>query len=113
MEIPGHERWLALREEFRAAKRAKDWERVVAACDAILQHSAANRKLSIVDWLFAKDRAVALARMNRHQEAIDWYRRAIAGCKKYRATQRLREPDDFLKHVEMMEKRIASLSRKG
>ena len=107
-----HKRWIELREECRSAKRAKNWERVAGTADAIVAYAARNADLSIVGWMFVKEKANALAKLERHQDAIAWYEQAAQLCEEYRRTERLRSPDDFKKDVEAMRKEAVALRKK-
>ncbi len=104
--------WLALREDVRASKAAKQWERVSAACDAVLVLATANPDLQIVGWMFTKQKANALAQLGRTAAAIDTYECAAAECERYRRTVRMSKPSDFAGDVETMRKRAASLRKK-
>lgn len=97
-------RWNSLRECLQNASAAKAHADIVQVCDSILEFSARNPEAAVVDWMFDKRASQALADMGRHFEAIARIGRAMAGCKRYRATARLAKPDDFLKDLETMGK---------
>lgn len=106
-------RWTALRTELRTKKSNKEWERVVQVADEISVFARANPDLSIVGWLFTKEKAGALAQQGRLAEAAVTYERAADECARYRERNSLRSPDDFLKDLDSMRKKAESLRRKA
>lgn len=107
-----HKRWIELRAEFQAHKREKEWASVVKACEKIVKYAEKNPDLSIVTWLFMKHRANALEKQDLLEKAIQGFEDAIRGCEHYRATESLREPDDFLKDIGIMQRKIEQLKKK-
>jgi hypothetical protein len=96
-------RWNSLRGQLHKASATKAHTDVVRLCDEILAFSAGNPAISVVDWMFEKRASKALAGCGLFREAIARMDRAIAGCKRFRATARLATPDDFLPDVGTME----------
>jgi hypothetical protein len=97
-------RWNVLRDQLRKAVAARAHADIVRICDEVLLFSAANRAISVVDWMFDKRASKALADAGLFREAIARIECAMAGCQRYRATARLARPEDFLRDIETMGK---------
>jgi hypothetical protein len=96
-------RWNLLRAQLKQATAAKAHTDVVRICDDILAFSAANPAISVVDWLFDKRAAKALADQGCFSDARARSERAIVGCKRHQATVRLAKPDEFVADLASME----------
>jgi hypothetical protein len=100
----GMTRWNELRKQLAEANAAKDHLEVVRVCDEIVAFATANPRIRVVEFLFHKRAAKSLEALGWLPAAIARIDQAIAGCKHYRATAKLREPDDFLRDVVALER---------
>lgn len=107
-----HKHWVSLHERIANAKRQRDWPQVVALATEAGEYARKNRDLSIVTWMLDKEAARAHEKLGDLPRALAAWERAAAGCKDYRARERLREPDDFLKDLTSMHKKIGTLKTK-
>ncbi len=97
------ERWNLLRAELRDAEAAKNAAQVVRVCDEVLAFSANNPAICVVDWMFHRRAAKALAAQGLDAPALSRMGNAILGCATHRATKPLSKPDDFLSDLRAME----------
>jgi hypothetical protein len=97
-------RWNELRGLLAEATAAKDHVEIVRVCDAVVVFATTNPRIGVAEFLFHKRAAKSLAALGRLPEALARSDQAIAGCKRYRATAKLREPDDFLRDVVELER---------
>ena len=106
------ERWNFLRAELRDAEAAKNAAHVVQVCDEVLAFSASNPAIGVVDWMFDRRAAKALAAQGLHAAALSRLGNAIQGCATHRATKPLSKPDDFISDLRAMEGLRARWARK-
>jgi hypothetical protein len=100
----GMKRWNQLRAQLAEAITAKAHLEIVRICDEIISFAEANRTIRVVEFLFHKRAARALAARGCLSEALVRIEQAISECKHYRATARLAKPDDFLRDVVALER---------
>jgi hypothetical protein len=96
-------RWNLLRARLREAEAGKDHAEILKACDQVLTFSASNAAIGVVDWMFHRRAAKALAAQGLHSLAVARMGDAISGCASHRATKALSKPDDFLGDLRAME----------
>lgn len=106
-------RWNELRDVLKRANAAKDSVAILAVCDEILAFSRRNRDVAILDWLFERRAAKALADQGYFSAAKARMDAAIAGCEAYRASHALAKPDDFLKDLDTMRKARDRFAKKA
>lgn len=102
--------WLVLREKYRAFKREKDWEGLIAVCQLIIELDSEAKFISIMTPLFYKDMAKAFQKLGQNNQALKYYQMAKERFLKYRAENKLNQPDDWLKDISIIEKKILKLT---
>lgn len=103
--------WIELRELFKQAKRNKDYQSVINTGLKIIELGERTPKLGIMFPLFEKDIADAHLKTGNAPLSIFYYQKAIESYKKYRATQKLRNPNDFLSDIEKIQKKLDKLKQ--
>jgi len=98
------ERWDSLRQQLAAANVANAHADIVQVRDEVILFSIANPSVCVLERMFHKRAAKALAALGRLPDAVILIEQAIIGCKRYRATAKLSKPDDLLRDIDTMER---------
>ncbi len=96
----------ALREKLNKADRKKDYYTVVEACLEIIELDKRAKPLNILVFLYHKDLGEAYLKLLEYEKAVECLNTARAGLIKYRATQKLKYPEDWLNELYNIEKLI-------
>jgi hypothetical protein len=96
----------ALRDKLNRAERKKDYPTVVEACLEIIALDQRAKSLNIMACLYHKDMGKAYLKLLEYEKAVASLRAAHAGLTEYRATKRLKFPDDWLNELKAIEKLI-------
>ncbi len=101
--------WLKLREHFQQVKRNKDYQSVIDTGLKIIDLDKRTPELGIMTALFERDIAEAYMKLGDTSKSIVYFEKAIESFKKYRASQKLHDPDDFLSDIETIQKKLNKL----
>ena len=96
----------SLRDKLNNAERRKDYPTVVEACLEIIALDARVKSLNIMACLYHKDLGEAYLRLLEYEKAVASLNTAREGLIQYRATKKLKFPDDWLNELKAIEKLI-------
>ncbi len=96
----------ALREKLNKAVRKKDYYTAVEACQEIIALDQRAKSLNIIVALYHKDLGEAYLKLLEYEKAVESLNTAREGLIKYRATQKLKYPEDWLNEIWNIEKLI-------
>jgi len=96
----------ALRDKLNLAEHRKEYAIVVEACLEIIALDARAKSLNIMAFLYHKDLGEAYVKLHEYEKAKESLITARDGLLKYRATQKLKFPDDWLHELKGIEKLI-------
>ena len=102
-------KWNNLRDLLRTAKSDKDYHSIIEICTKILELSHSNKWIGILDGLFYKELGNAYLKIGENQNAITNFLKAKDFFILYRKNNKLSKPDDWLKDIELLEKKIEKI----
>jgi hypothetical protein len=100
------EEWLSLREQFQDAKRSKNYDQTIKVGLSILSFEKTAKFIGIMTPLFHRDLGNAYLKNDNTVKALEHYRTAHFEFIEYRKTQKLSKPNDWLKDIETLNKKI-------
>jgi len=100
--------WLKLHDKYRQAKKNKDLKEIINYCEQIIELDLKAKSIKIMVPIFQKDLGDAYAKLGNNELAKNYYLYAIEGLKKKRESP-LNKPDDWLKDIEVLQKKINKL----
>ncbi|MCK4881879.1 MAG: hypothetical protein KAS92_02515 [Candidatus Omnitrophica bacterium] len=101
--------WLKLREAFRNAKKDKNYNNIIQIGLDILKLDKTAKFIGIMTPLFNKDIANSYLKINDNENALKYYKLSLNGFIEYRKNNTLNKPTDWLKDIEILEKKINKL----
>ena len=101
----------ALRDKLNSSTGLKDYEAAAEACLAIIALDARAPGLKIMVCLYHKDLGEAYLKLLEYEKAHESLKTALAGLIKYRATQKLKFPEDWLNEIKVIERLISKVER--
>jgi hypothetical protein len=96
----------SLRDKLNHAERRKDYPAVVEACLEIIALDARVKSLNIMACLYHKDMGKAYLKLLEYEKAVASLNTAREGLIEYRATKKLKFPEDWLNELKAIEKLI-------
>lgn len=96
----------ALREKLNKAIRRKDYPLAEETCHAILALDARDKSLNIMACLYHKDLGEIYLKLLEYDKAIASLNTAREGLIEYRATKKLKFPDDWLNEIKAIDRLI-------
>lgn len=96
----------ALRDTLNNAMRRKDYPLAEQTCHAILALDARDKSLNIMACLYHKDLGEIYLKLLEYAKAIASLNTAREGLIEYRATKKLKFPDDWLNELKAIERLI-------
>jgi hypothetical protein len=96
----------ALRDKLNAATRRKHYGDAVEACQAIIAMDAASKSLNIMACLYHKDMGEAYLKLHEYELGLASLKTARDGLMEWRATKKLRFPEDWLVELKTLERLI-------
>jgi tetratricopeptide (TPR) repeat protein len=96
----------SLREKLNIAVRRKEYAIAVEACLEIIALDARVKSLNIMACLYHKDLGEAYLKLLEYEKAVASLHTAREGLIEYRATKKLKFPDDWLNELKAIEKLI-------
>lgn len=94
----------ALRKKLNDAERRKEYDIVVEACEEIIALDKRAKPLKILAFLYHKDMAQAYMRLLEYEKALACLHTAREGLLKWRATEKLKYPEDWLAELKVIER---------
>lgn len=98
--------WQELREQYRQCKKNKDYSNVIHYCEQIIELDKKAKFIEIMVPLFEKDTGDAYLKCGNRHMARKHFILAVNGFKEYRKNNALSSPDDWLKDIERLQKKI-------
>ncbi len=95
-----------LRDKLNSAMRRKDYPLAEETCQAILALDARDKSLNIMACLYHKDLGEIYLKLLEYEKAVDHLNIARAGLIEYRATKKLKFPDDWLNELKAIDRLI-------
>jgi hypothetical protein len=96
----------ALREKLNKAERRRDFAIVADACLAIIALDKREPTLNILAFLYHKDLGVAYLKLLEFEKALSSFKTAREGLIQYRATAKLKYPEDWLNELKVIDRLI-------
>lgn len=96
----------ALRDTLNNAIRRKDYPLAEETCHAILKLDALDKSLNIMACLYHKDLGEIYLKLLEYDKAIESLNLAREGLIEWRATKKLKYPDDWLNELKAIERLI-------
>lgn len=106
------QKWLHLRTDFKNNKKNKKWINLVNNCNDIIQLSSKAKFIGIMIPIFYKEAANAYEKINDITNALKFYSLAKEAFINYRATNALKNRNDWLADIDIIDKRISRLRGK-
>lgn len=103
--------WLCIRKNFNDNKKAKNWEKVIEDCAAIIELDSKAKFIGIMLPIFYREIANAYEKINEVTNAIDYYRCSKDAFLEYRANKSLKDPSDWLSDIDKIDKKLAKLCK--
>lgn len=100
-----------LRDKLNDSERRKNYEGMVEACLAILALDKRAKSLNIMTCLYYKDLGGAYLKMHEYDKAREALKTARDGLAEFRATQKLKHPDDWLHELGGIERLIERVEK--
>ena len=104
--------WEALRNEINKSERGRDYEDMIALYRKAIELDTRAKSLKIMTFLFYKDIGYAYFKMEDYKDALENFRMAKEQLMVYRRTQKLKNQDDWLNELALIEKYIAKVGEK-
>jgi tetratricopeptide (TPR) repeat protein len=101
---------LDLYNELRKNKKEKNWRNLISICEEIIQLDDEAKVISISLPLCHKDMAKAYEKLDDIDNALKYYHLSKESFLKYRNENTLSNPDDWLKDIAIIDKRILKLA---
>ena len=101
----------ALRDKLNNAERRKEYAIVVEACLQIIALEARAKPLNIIAFLYHKDLGEAYLKLLEYEKSLASLNTAREGLLEYRATKKLKFPEDWLNELKVIEKLISKIER--
>lgn len=95
-----------LREKLNTANRKKDYPTAVEACLEIIALDKRAKALNIMACLYYKDLGEAYLKLLEYEKAVESLKIAHAGVLEWRATRKLKFPEDWLAELSNIERLI-------
>jgi hypothetical protein len=96
----------ALREKLNGAIRRKDFPLAEETCRAIIALDARAKNLNIMACLYHKDLGEIYLKLLEYEKAVASLTTAREGLVEYRATRKLKFPDDWLAELKSIDRLI-------
>ncbi|HYD19004.1 MAG TPA: hypothetical protein VEF76_11045 [Patescibacteria group bacterium] len=101
----------ALRDALNLAERKKNYPAMVEAAQAIIALGERAPALGVMVCLYHKDLGTAYLKLLEYDKALASFKTAHAGLVKYRATHKLKYPEDWLNELIAIERLIEKIER--
>ncbi len=101
----------ALRDKLNDAEHRKNWPVVAEACLEIIELDKRAKSLNIMACLYHKDLGEAYLKLLEYEKAVASLNTARDGLIAYRATAKLKYPEDWLNELKAIEKLIHRIEK--
>ena len=96
----------ALCEKLNKAIHRKDYPLAEEVCHAIIALDARDKSLNIMVCLYHKDLGEIYLKLLEYEKAVASLTTAREGLVEYRATKKLKAPDDWVKEIAAIDRLI-------
>tara|TARA_R110001583_G_scaffold180944_1_gene338113 strand:- start:97 stop:435 length:339 start_codon:yes stop_codon:yes gene_type:complete len=103
--------WQNLRVTLKEAKKEKDFKKIVNICEDIIAIDKEAPFIQIMAPLFYKEKGIAYLKLGDHESALSSFELSQSGFINYRSNNELSSPDDWLKDISTLEKKINKLRK--
>lgn len=101
--------WQELRKQFKEAKRSKNYDQIIKLSKEIIELDKIAKFICIMTPIFYKEIGAAYEKLGDPASAVVNYRQARDGFVEYRKFSDLNKPDDWLKDIHVIEKKIEKM----
>lgn len=101
----------ALRKKLNDAERRKEYDVMAEACLEIIALDARAKPLKILAFLYHKDLAQAYLKLLEYEKAFASLQTAREGLLKWRATEKLKYPEDWLAELKVIERLMERIEK--
>jgi hypothetical protein len=96
----------ALRDKLNKGERRRDYAVVAEACLEIIALDERAKSLNILAFLYHKDLGIAYLKLLEFEKALASFKTAREGLIQYRATAKLKFPEDWLNELKVIDRLI-------
>jgi hypothetical protein len=96
----------ALRAKLNKAESRRDYAIVAEACHEIIALDKRVPSLNILAFLYHKDLGIAYLKLLEYENALASFKTAREGLIQYRATAKLKYPEDWLNELKVIDRLI-------
>ena len=104
--------WIILRTSFQEEKRQKNYVNVISIAEKIIQLDTIAKHIGIMVPIFYKEIGMAYYNLGNMKQSLLFYQQSIKGFENYRLTHKLNKPDDWLKEISIITKKIMLIQKK-
>lgn len=104
--------WESLKKQLTKAEKSRDWELVIELSRAAIALDAKDRTLNIKPFLFYSDIGECYFKMKEYKLALENFEKAKELAVKFRATEKLKYPEDWLAEIRTIDKFIGKINEK-
>jgi tetratricopeptide (TPR) repeat protein len=102
--------WEDLKKQLTKAEKHRDWELVIELSRAAIALDAKDRTLNIKPFLFYSDIGECYFKMKEYKQALENFEKAKELAVKFRATEKLKYPEDWLAEIRTIDKFIGKIN---
>lgn len=102
--------WESLKKQLTKAEKNRDWELVIELSRAAIALDAKDRTLNIKPFLFYSDIGECYFKMKEYKIALENFEKAKELAVKFRATEKLKYPEDWLAEIRTIDKYIGKIN---
>ena len=103
------EEFIALRDNFRKAKRNKNYVQLIELCMAIIALHERAKFIGIMTPIFHKEIGNAYLKLNNYPNALHSLQLARKKYIEYRQNNNLKNPNDWLDDINALDKKILKI----
>lgn len=101
----------ALRDKLNLALHRKEYAMAAEACQQIIALDARAKSLNIMVCLYHKDLGEAYLKLLEYEKAVECLNTAREGLIEFRATKKLKFPEDWLNELKAIDRLIERITR--
>jgi tetratricopeptide (TPR) repeat protein len=105
------DRWLQLRALLKEAKKKKDYLEIINAAENIIQLDKVAKHIRIMTPIFYKEIGEAYYKLGNIERSYIFLQQSITGFKDYRLTHQLNKPDDWIKEITVLTRKVMKIEK--
>jgi len=102
--------WEDLKKRLTKAEKNRDWEQVIELSREAIALDAKDRTLNIKPFLFYSDIGECYFKLKEYKLSLENFEKAKELVIKFRATEKLKYPEDWLAELRTIEKFIGKIN---